>query len=325
MFRRTRLSRGRMLSVAGAAVSLVATVSGVAVAATLTNTAPNGLYKCSSNTDTYTAACLTGAVGDFNTARAKEGLGALTLPSNFASLSNWQQMLVLTNLDRVARGLQPIAGLNTTLNSIATAGANSSSDPAFPSWAKSGGSNWASTVNTAWSEFLWMYYDGYGATNGDCTSATATGCWGHRRNILATLQEPVVMGAGTGSTGDATIFLGADTHDAVNGFTWASEAKYFPRGVLPTPKITKTTPRFKVSASGGNVTWSLSGVDGNTVALQHLVSGKWSNLYTFTNPTYSGPGVGTAGGLGLSRGTYRFTASANTYYNAATSAQFAIS
>ncbi len=41
-----------------------------------------------------------------------------------------------------------------------------------------------------------MYDDGYGGENIDCRTATASGCWGHRHNILGFATAPVLtMGA----------------------------------------------------------------------------------------------------------------------------------
>jgi hypothetical protein len=184
---------------------------------------------------TISSTCLSGALSDFNRARAKEGLRHLILPSNFRSLSVPEQLLVLANLDRVARRLQPFVGLNSTLDKYAAAGAAARRDPRFPSWTKQGRANYASTYNALWTEFIWMYYDGAG-TNPACTSSTPSQCWIHRRNILTSFGSPRVMGAGGyAQTGDATLYMGYDAHDTSYVFTWSREARYFPGGVLPRP------------------------------------------------------------------------------------------
>ena len=56
--------------------------------------------------------------------RQTEGLGPMSLPSNYPSLTPAEQLFVLTDLERVDRGLAPIEGLSTTLNAYAQAGAN---------------------------------------------------------------------------------------------------------------------------------------------------------------------------------------------------------
>lgn len=202
--------------------------------ATVTNSAPRGIRSCSPRSATITPACLAGALSDFNAARAKEHLGRLVLPSNFRSLTVPQQLLVLTNLDRRARGLAPFVGLNATLNSISARGAAARRDPAFPAWTRMGGSNWSSTYNALWTEYLWMYYDGAGSANMACTSSRTTYCWLHRRNVLANYPAPRVMGAGGyASPGDAALYLGSDTHDTTFVFRWSSEARFFPGGRLP--------------------------------------------------------------------------------------------
>ena len=220
------------LFVAAMAAVLVASI--LAPADALTNTSIRGLQNCPTNSATISNACMSGALSDFNRARAKEGLGKLILPSNFRALTVAQQILVLTNLDRRARGLRPFIGLNSTLNGIAARGARYRTDPSFPSWTNQGGANWASTYNSLWTEYLWMYQDGPGGVNMACTPTRTTYCWAHRHNILRGYGAPRVMGVGTYSgNGDAALYLGYDTHDTTFVFRWSSEAKYFPGGKLP--------------------------------------------------------------------------------------------
>lgn len=237
-FTQRRTSLLAVLAVAASVVAALCVTTGSALGSTrtLSNTSPTskGLYRCDAASRVITPACLKGALIDFDRARAKEHLRPLVLPSNFRALSTNQQLLVLTNLDRVARRLPAFSGLSTTLNRYAQAGANVSNDPSFPSWAAEGGSNWATTVNPLWSEFLWMYDDGPGSGNMDCTVKHPSGCWGHRRNVLSPYTAARVLGAGENRTnGTGVLYLGADSHDAPNAFRWAREAKYFPGGKLP--------------------------------------------------------------------------------------------
>jgi len=202
--------------------------------AVVTNTAPRGIQNCNTNSSAISAACLSGALSDYDRARAKEHLPRLILPTNFRSLSMPAQLLVLTNLDRRARGLAPIVGLNATLDSYAARGAGARRDPAFPWWARQGGANWSSTYNALWTEYLWMYDDGVGSPNMACSASRTTWCWAHRRNILSNYGAPRVMGAGGyPNNGGATLYLGYDTHDTTLVFRWSSEARYFPGGRLP--------------------------------------------------------------------------------------------
>ena len=47
----------------------------------------------------------------------------------------------------------------------------------------------------------WMYYDGPGGYNLDCTSPSDSGCWGHRDAILAGDVNVIDAGAGVDSQG----------------------------------------------------------------------------------------------------------------------------
>jgi hypothetical protein len=49
--------------------------------------------------------------------------------------------------------------------------------------------------------YFWMYDDGPGSSNIDCTSSDTSGCWGHRDNVLLQLAcQDCVMGVGYVST-----------------------------------------------------------------------------------------------------------------------------
>ena len=140
------------------------------------------------------ATCIAGVVRVLDRARAVLGLGRYLLPRNFAHLSGEQQLLVLSNLDRLAYGLPPINGLSPALNSVAAAGVTADTDP-DPSpllggfstfgWA----SNWAGAYpNAPEAYYAWMYYDGWAGkrtSNLDCTGPTASGCWAHREDVLS--------------------------------------------------------------------------------------------------------------------------------------------
>ena len=76
--------------------------------------------------------------------------------------------------------------------------------------------------------YLWMYYDGPGGSNEDCTSSRDSGCWGHRDAILAADVDMVDAGAGTDSSGMdgfAALFFTQDgaVSDAEVVLTWANE------------------------------------------------------------------------------------------------------
>jgi len=132
------------------------------------------------------AACSTADLIQIDAVRATEGVGPMYLPTDYSALSGAEQQFVVINLERVARGVVPVAGLTVSLCALASAGAQACTDPAFSasglSW---GGSIWAAGFpSTLEADFAWMYDDGPGSDNIACTSPTDGGCWGHRDIIL---------------------------------------------------------------------------------------------------------------------------------------------
>jgi hypothetical protein len=135
-------------------------------------------------------------------ARASEGLPPMRLPSDYGSLTPEEQLFVLTDIERVSRGEQPAVGLSPLLDADAQAGAESGDDPQF-SFAQIPSSNWwgsnvvSGALDALDASYTWMYEDGYGGYNVDCTSPSSAGCWGHRDNELAPgYGGTLVMGAG---------------------------------------------------------------------------------------------------------------------------------
>jgi ribosomal protein L24E len=154
-----------------------------------------------------TSACLQAALVSLNAGRASEGLPNVKLPSNFYSLSRIDQLFVLINEERVVRGLPPVYGVASILQGDALAGAKTSSDPTLTANVPTDpygnyGSIYAFNYSTISDVFEWMYDDGYGGTNYDCTTASSPGCWGHRDIILSTTQSgsSYVMGIGDVNT-----------------------------------------------------------------------------------------------------------------------------
>lgn len=148
-----------------------------------------------------------------NRAQSAEGLGAARLPQNFARLTAAEQLLVLVDIDRVSRGEAPVVGVSIRLDRFAQEGAAARTDPALPSASEYPGAtggfvaNWAGAISALDANYVWMYTDGWAGRltdNYDCTGPSASGCWGHRDNILANgsrLPCPVstcalVMGGG---------------------------------------------------------------------------------------------------------------------------------
>ncbi|MGH3732159.1 MAG: hypothetical protein ACRDVC_02080 [Acidimicrobiales bacterium] len=157
--------------------------------------------------------CVRDELAATNRAQGSEGLGDITLPTNFAGLSAPDQMLVLTDIERVSRGETPVLGVSSLANTLAQQGALERTDPTLsPTVDIAGmtgafGSNYAAGVNTLDANYEWMYTDGWDAKytfNGACTSPSSSGCWGHRDNILIndsrmpcdTSSCSIIMGGG---------------------------------------------------------------------------------------------------------------------------------
>jgi hypothetical protein len=196
------------LAASGLSASM-ATSAAAAISDPSTNVTPSPDYW--STCTAYGAAssqCTSAIVAAIDHARSLEGVKSMQLPSGYASMTAAEQTFVVSNLERVDRGLQPAAGMVGTLDTAAQTGANNDADPTLPSWtigsfsANRWGSNWAGDLNALAADYDWMYADGWG-TNGsfnmDCTSSGAAGCWGHRHNILSSYGGEELV-TGTAST-----------------------------------------------------------------------------------------------------------------------------
>lgn len=161
--------------------------------------------------------CIASALADINAAHAAEGVQPMVLPSNFASMSVPEQLLNLANLERVDRGMAPILGLSAALDQDAHNAAAQDEDPMpthFYGTVATG--NWAAGYDsTLEADFAWMYDDGLGSDNLDCTNSDRSGCWGHRHDILWNFGTPIAMGAGyaTAAYGPSMteLFVGGDS------------------------------------------------------------------------------------------------------------------
>lgn len=140
-----------------------------------------------------------------------------SLPA-YEKLTPAEQLFVTVNIERTARGLPHVTELTRHLDRIA-ADANKGfpGDPTFPlnvtqpgGWraVAVGGNSAIGWENPLAANYAWMYDDGLGSGNTDCTRKHKSGCWGHRSNILATYGGPefcppkhppaIIMGAAQG-------------------------------------------------------------------------------------------------------------------------------
>jgi hypothetical protein len=124
----------------------------------------------------------------------------------YEKLTPDEQLFVTVDLERVARGLSPAVVLTRSLDRVAQVGAKDDADPPLndvPATLPGGGKRWGEGGNWAggWenalgSDYAWMYDDGLGGINLDCSKAHRAGCWGHRDNILGTFSSSRMCGGG---------------------------------------------------------------------------------------------------------------------------------
>jgi hypothetical protein len=252
-----------LLALAGAALASGAAGADGPVGTDPAQNYPAGPMPVTCNLDGTTPGCVDAAVNYLNQARASLGQAAYGLPSNFDSLTAPQQDFVLANLDRVLYGLTPIPGITDRLGQDAEQGVANDNDPT-PSDPDviSYTSNWAGGFqNFPLAYEAWMYDDGPGSGNLDCTPADASGCWGHRHDVLWKFDPggALAMGVATGvdsvdRPGYAMLIVQGDSeYRPAYTYTWAQAvaAGARPAGTpastiatvaRPTPKKPTTAP-----------------------------------------------------------------------------------
>jgi len=258
------------------------------------------IYGCTPTNDT--PQCVGPVLHAIDHARALEGVPPMMLPTDWAGLTIAQQVFVVTNLERVARGLPPVIGTVPAFNADAQAGADMPGDPVVPpstplrpvvsSW----GSIWAGgPINALDSDYHWMYMDGWGGSqattfNIDCRGPmTTVGCWGHRDNILGG-QQCLDCVAGVGYT---TV--------AYRGRTFPSYAELFVWPAQPLTGFTFTwagnvvpyLPAEPASTPTAPLPGSLSIAPVVGVAATPTGNGYWEvasdgGIFSFGNATFYG-------------------------------------
>ncbi|MFL5823228.1 MAG: hypothetical protein ACJ764_07280 [Solirubrobacteraceae bacterium] len=223
------------VAVCASALALVAATAGTAGARGSAGADPRSNFPIRSLPDAcWTspkgASCLRASVRYLDRARARLGQPPYALPRNFVSMTAPQQVLVLTNLDRMLYRLAPIPGLTAGLNRDAAHGVRYQNDPE-PSHAGWGAytSNWAGGYpNIVMAYEGWMYDDGMGSGNLDCTARNHSGCWGHRHDILWRFGHDgaLAMGAAakTGRRGSGYAMLLEQTRPGIHPsytYRWA--------------------------------------------------------------------------------------------------------
>jgi len=196
---------------------------------------PNFLAACSATNYDDSSGCVSTTLAAIAHGRSAEGVPAMTLPSNWGALNPPEQLYVVTNLERTARGLPALSSMASVLDQAAAEGASAGEDPSppagfpFSQW----GANWAGGVgNPLEADYYWMYDDGPGSNNADCTAGNSGGCWGHRDMILLSMAcSPCVMGTAVdvhgwnGQPSWAEILV-STSGDPAADFTWQQESAY---------------------------------------------------------------------------------------------------
>jgi hypothetical protein len=202
-------------------------------------------------TSTNDVACTNYILQAIDAARSAESLGPMVLPSNWYSLTTAEQLFVVADLERTARGLPPYLGINAALAAGAEHAAQTDADPTVAAGFAIGndaegdpgmGGAWSAGFSVLAADYIWMYDDGWGGSqtatsNVVCTSATAPGCWAHRDELLGSDPgynpgvglncQDCEMGTGfavvngSGSFVDLVELPAADAPPMT--FTWSSE------------------------------------------------------------------------------------------------------
>lgn len=169
-----------------------------------------------------------------NNAHSIEGIPAISLPANYSTLPIDEQSFIITNLERVSRGMPPAVGITASEDAHAVTATQIHGDVQNYTSTSYYASDWYGGPNPLLADYGWMYEDGWGGgVNGkfsfynyDCTSATSTSCWGHTEFILWNAGVPLAFGAAQGPwswTENVALVLGttAPSSPSAYTYTWA--------------------------------------------------------------------------------------------------------
>jgi hypothetical protein len=213
---------------------------------------PNYLENCAPVGLDTSSPCLRITLDAIDGARAREGLRAMVLPSDFPRLSVPEQLFVAIDRERVDRGLAPFTGLAAALDTDAQKGAESSGLPVRPGPAyHSVATEWIGDVDNGLdADFEWLYDDGPDSGVPGCSGDRTAGCWADRHLILSHLgSRHLVMGAAYDPAADTSrhdrggsslaAMLATSADDGPYSYTWqqaitaASTGTFRPLRTLP--------------------------------------------------------------------------------------------
>jgi hypothetical protein len=150
-------------------------------------------------------ACNLASLKAIDAARESEGLGPLELPPGYEALGMGAQLVAVTNAERTSRGLPPWHSPDGNLDLLAAQALGSATDPNGPA-----GSTWVAntaygTLTVLQTDYEWMYDDGVGGTNPNCSATDQAQCWFHRENMLS--PWPGNIGAAAEPRADGRLVL----------------------------------------------------------------------------------------------------------------------
>ena len=201
---------------------------------------PNFLDSCSERGYDDSVGCLEASLAAIDNARSREGIGPMQLPGDWNGLTPEEQLFVVTNLERTARGLAPMSGMESLLDTSAEQSASDGTDPALTDPAATEwGSNWGDGIgNPLAMDYEWMYNDGLNSPNVACEFAGESGCWDHRQNILLDFScGECLMGTGFDNSDQrgysAWTEILVETSGSVEvDFTWSDVLPYLSQPYL---------------------------------------------------------------------------------------------
>lgn len=167
-----------------------------------------------------------------NHAHGVEGIPPISLPADYSTLPYDVQSFIITNLERVSRGLSPAVGITASLDSHAVTATQTHMDVEHYTSSSYYASNWYGGGSALMGDYGYMYEDGWGGGptgefsfyNYDCTSAAAAACWGHMQFILWNAGVPLAFGAAVGPWADgqnnSSLVLGTTAPASASAYTY---------------------------------------------------------------------------------------------------------
>lgn len=163
---------------------------------------PQTVQSCAQAGAGQSATCERQALAQIDQARALEGIGPMHLPGNYLSLTPVEQLLAVIVAERSDRGLTVPTGLVATYDHVAQVAAKHAQDAGGPRGYAIYGSIEAQGLSSVLiADYAWMYDDGFGGLNLDCESPAASGCWGHRAEILRSYSATPYFYMGAAAVG----------------------------------------------------------------------------------------------------------------------------